>query len=185
MRLGAVRARIAAEMLDPVALVRFDADLGVEVEAVDASLATCRQEHEAEVGLGGVARSMGLGAAGAGGGGEGLREDELVVVERRAIALGEQGVSAPDDAREDRLDLGGAGGRCGEEAALSARVHAVGAVRSERVETEMGPQVRRRAERRRHDPTTARTDPPGTAGRGHAIFRRRITTLAFSTGPIA
>ena len=65
MRLGAVRARIAAEMLDPVALVRFDADLGVEVEAFDARLAACGQEHDAEVGLGGVVRGMSLGAVGA------------------------------------------------------------------------------------------------------------------------
>jgi hypothetical protein len=124
---------VAAEVLEPVALVLFDADLGVEVEAVDARLAPSRQERDAEVGLGRVVGGVGLGAAGARGGGEGLGEGELVVVEGVALAPVEQSVSASDDAREDLLDLGGARGRSGEEAALAVRVPSVGAVQSERM----------------------------------------------------
>ena len=87
-----------------------DADLGVEVEAVETSLAASGQVDLAALRLEAVGR-VGLGTQGAGGGAEGLGEGELVFLpRRRVVAVVEQGAGARQEIAQHGLDVGGARG---------------------------------------------------------------------------
>ncbi len=150
---------VAAQVLEPLALVLVHGHLGVEVPAVDARLAPGGQHHEPEPRL--LAGATPLAALRAGRSGAGLQQSELFV---RHVLLGrrEQRSSPSQDASEDLLYLVWARCRCGKEAALSLLVFAVGAVQEQAVKVQVESQVGAKSLVHRHRAAARRAQPRST-----------------------